>query len=173
MNVYIFRNLKIGATARCGNGEALHIFSDYCNEDKKTGFPRFLTLMLNYGFAQNQSLRTPLLAYGKRVRWLFCAVFHHLLQEGFIVAETVVRSCNSVSIPETASATSPFRYHTSCLRTVFPVPGCSGPLPRKDIQQVGNARFVLHIVANYGGSSESVTARLIFFTTDFGFPAGR
>ncbi len=65
--------------------------------------------MLNYGFATKPTLRTPLLAYGKRVRWLFLRRFHHLLQEGFIVAETVVTFLHSVSIPETASATSPFR----------------------------------------------------------------
>ncbi len=80
----------------------------------------------------------------------FRAIFHHLLQEGFIVAETVI------ALPAIQSAYrkrhQPLHLsddHTSCLRTVFPILGCSGPLPQKGYPAGWKHRFVLHIVANY------------------------
>lgn len=60
--------------------------------------------------SRNQSLRTPPSASRKHARWPFCTLFHDLLQEGLIIAVAVIALRSSLSIPETASATSPFRW---------------------------------------------------------------
>ncbi|GCL81956.1 hypothetical protein ExPCM15_00397 [Escherichia coli] len=80
----------------------------------------------------------------------FCAVFHHLLQEGFIVAETVVTFLQFSQ--HTGNGISHFTFQMTihlAFELFFQFRDALARYRRKDIQQVGNARFVLHIVANY------------------------
>ncbi len=65
--------------------------------------------MLNYGFATKPIASYTLLAYGKRVRWLFPRHLSSPVQEGFVIAETVIAFLQFSQHTETASATSPFR----------------------------------------------------------------